>query len=976
MTPFKGNVKKIVDAVKVTIEYRTFFSRCYLVLSKNFDAKLQRCDPLTRAVLEEHADVSHFLDKTEIQESCTFRNCTRARNIAIQLIDDNGKIDREKLEKAVSILEENLFTLGPGHHHDAVRNKHILKVLKCIRDEKLYTQLLKRSSRPLSHKFAEQIIRETLHLSENEKLTDAHTRRAVLAAWMTYLRQNVGSCFATAPAIIIQSHQPERFLEDMAEMIATGRLKRTFSGVEYSVPLSQSWGIGDLRKPFVLNSQFQIGKSPGFLEAFKAADLIKKSLSKKKAYEKLHKLIFTAYHLYGNGGGSFIVCTEDVIKKVLMDALGVTEEKLQDYELRPTKMFFARTKKGADSETERCKRFYDLCEKAKRAFISFTDNALLKAWEFTVASFTETKAEFSRWNLYASLGLNPDDKDGIGNMLYNAVKEKLELCNEQVHEITEKYDQIFTQVKYLEARLNRASKEEARWMRNDYQVAVAEMNNCLKQRNLAHYNAKRWANMYNFLIDYYSRKFREYFQEVYDADIHDVSPDPYDDSPAGFRLVYKHGRSNTSLWTQIKDHNQFIDFLAEFFNRTESDIINLEELKGLDRDLIQIISNIVNQIRTDEFLESALYRMVAAHGGRMVKNPLQNLNKIDKKPWVYTSGGTMNNLVSVYYCREQLPREESKWVESPTELMAFFIDTVKAMPRNDAEKFIDHPSKSLLVHSPTHAFLLQPGYKLFKEGWRDSTYTYTWIRDNYVIPRQHFLRNIKLDTPMQQELIAEMARHIIEPYRHVFKKTFHDIGGERSVDLLRKEIIDRMTFERGLQVRGQFVLDTDDIDSILYKMLPMFHGHKIAEVIEEVVMHLNCVNDDEKKKMLETFKSVPENLNRFIIVNAKRLREIIASLVMLVRQRISSPCDHFGDILQACRKVAAAPTEPFIFADTNWTKDYFSFVVNPGNLELELWRTSRYGCEGVPMLRWKKWMDGSFKKPNWGVYTQAFEYGE
>ena len=44
----------------------------------------------------------------------------------------------------------------------------------------------------------------------------------------------------------------------------------------------------------------------------------------------------------------------------------------------------------------------------------------------------------------------------------------------------------------------------------------------------------------------------EYFQEVYDADMHeDVEGSLYDDSPAGFRLLYKHGRRNPGTWTLI-----------------------------------------------------------------------------------------------------------------------------------------------------------------------------------------------------------------------------------------------------------------------------------------------------------------------------------------------------------------------------------------------------------------------------------------
>jgi hypothetical protein len=65
---------------------------------------------------------------------------------------------------------------------------------------------------------------------------------------------------------------------------------------------------------------------------------------------------------------------------------------------------------------------------------------------------------------------------------------------------------------------------------------------------------------------------------------------------------------------------------------------------------------------------------------------------------------------------------------------------------------------------------------------------------------------------------------------------------------------------------------------------------------------------------------------------------------------------------------------PFIFADTNWVKDYFAFVVNPGNGRFELWRMDYIGSRGAPMSDWEKWLNGSRKEPDWGVYNNPYEY--
>ena len=70
-----------------------------------------------------------------------------------------------------------------------------------------------------------------------------------------------------------------------------------------------------------------------------------------------------------------------------------------------------------------------------------------------------------------------------------------------------------------------------------------------EMRNDLHSKTQRTADLYQVLIDQYDALFPQYFQEVYDADMHDVQVGPYDDSPAGFRLLFKYGRSNTSQWT-------------------------------------------------------------------------------------------------------------------------------------------------------------------------------------------------------------------------------------------------------------------------------------------------------------------------------------------------------------------------------------------------------------------------------------------
>ena len=487
----------------------------------------------------------------------------------------------------------------------------------------------------------------------------------------------------------------------------------------------------------------------------------------------------------------------------------------------------------------KCSQFLAHVEEAANAFKSFADNALFKSWEFTLASFAETKSEFTRWNLYSSLGLGPQDQGGIGPRLFEILKRRLDECNRKVQEYNDEYELLYNQLQfYTGRRLQTLSEQEAKWAKIEYQTKASEFHSMEELRNTFHNKARRYANLFDGLIDLYYRLFPNYFQEIYDADIHEVASGPYDDSPAGFRLLYKYGRSNTSQWTRIHNHSEFIDALANFFTSTESELANAPEMNGLEDDLAEIVTAIVGHVRSQEFLETAFYRMAAAHGARIVQDPLHNLDKVEKKPWVYTSGGAMSTLVSCYFRLETKPTEVSRWVENPMELLVFLVDSIKEMPEKVQDEFVENPEKSILIHSPTHAFQLKPGYPLFKEAWQNKTFTYTWVRDHVLRPMETFSELIYLDDERMQYAVGALSQHVPKNFQHYFKETFCSLGGSMQVSDFRQHIVDSIDLTQGLQYAGRGVLSTAQIDSVLYSILPLMPSYKLKERVEIIISKL------------------------------------------------------------------------------------------------------------------------------------------
>lgn len=944
-------------------------------------------DNMRRACAEEYDELSRRMDKTRIQESCAARNILRTRRLANLLINDEGELLLPLFPRIIKHLTAHLYFLGPDRQYDTKRQEHILRVLNQLHTSKELQKLLKMIGKPFSHKYADQIIRDTLGHPSQLPVTDAHTRRAALAAWLCYLRQSLGSCFATAPAIIVHDEQPERFLKDINEMLNTGRLKRTFEGKEYSVPISNSWGTGDLRRQVVFHKNQEDNKldlwmAPGLLEALEAVNVIDAQDTLQQRIQRLKSLLVDMIQRWETNQPHFLMEVEGIIQHLLLQHLGITIKEVIEYENRPREMIhggllmhISRSPVASGGKGEVCALYLTQFEIAKNAFKAVVDNALLKSWEFTVASFAETKANFTRWNLYSSLGLGSQEEGGIGHCLFTMLKTKLDETNRKVQEYQQEYEILYPQLKYLEARFKSASTEqEMRWMKVEYQSKVNEFYTFEEMRDKTNHKAHRYANLYDLLIDAYDSLFPQYFQEVYDADIHDVSVGPYDDSPAGFRLLYKHGRANTSQWTYIKSPNDFIDALVNFFVVVESELKGMQNFQGLEEDLSDITTAIVSHLKTPLFLETAFHRMALAHKTPMIKNPLENLEKIEKKPWVYTSGGSMETLVSCYFSRGQKPTDMERWVENPAELLVFIIDTLKQQPYALMDEFIKNPQRSMLIHSPTHAFLLKPGLQPLQSAWQTEAFTYTWMRDQFIRPMERFLDQMALNGAEMDFIVQELIETVPHEYKHMLNRIFSHIPGRMGPPELRSYLDSLIDSELGIRYGNRAILTNEEIDSALYSMLPLFPNYELANRLKNLFSQLPGINESVEHSLFQLIDGFVGRFGEKPFIHAKQLQNIAKSLLVLSGIGSSTAIDYHVLISQKAQQLGYAFPPPIIFADTNWVKDEFGFLLNPGSGQFELWRLDFLGSNGSPMQAWKQWLNGSQKNPKWGIYSKKQEY--
>lgn len=929
--------------------------------------------PLTDLLCGEFIGRCQQFDRSQLQDSWSWRNVHIGRQLAKLILDEKGYFDKKNLFKAIQFLEIMGHSLGPGRHHDITRTTHLLNLLPLFYKEPFWEKALLRIRKPEGNPHAEKIIRETLLLTPGMLLTDGLTRQAVLSALLTQLRQNVGSCFATAPAILIQQEQPEHFLEDMGQLLGTGRLNRTLAGVEHTVPLSFSWGQGDLVRPLSLaslgkNSLNSLACSPGLQRAFAQAGLLSEGEKGEESCLRFLKNIERELPP--------LITADLLIRRVLLSYFQLSEKEIYEQE-KPTFLAgFAResvihTVQSSQKELQ-TQKFKSSYEAAKVAFKSLTENALLKSWEFTLASLSESKSDYAKWNLFVSLGVQPEEPHGIGKAIYNQIQEKITELNQEIEAAQSKYDHLFAQVKTLEGRLTRGGERETEWLRADYQMRIHEINRVVQERDEFYEKGQRLTHLYPFLIDFYGKKIFEYFQEVYDSEMHDVKGSPFDDSPAGFRLLYKHGRKNPALWTLVLNSDQYINYLSAFFISTEVELNQLPEIKGLQKEVGEWINLIIREIKIPEFLEHSFYRLSRAYREPLIKHPLENLDQVPRKPWSYISGGTMSTLIQSYYLSPGPPKEVKRWVENEKELLAFLIDSLKEAPLSVQKIYQQNPSRSLLAFSPTHAFLCKPGWSFFRQGWESTLYTYTWIRDKWLQQQEDFLHSINLDYSQIEWLKNRLVQGFPAEYRFWSEKALKNLNGPLRPTEFREGVLQAFSYEKWVHSLGALA---EEVDSLLFSSLPFYKEYELKESLAFLLREMPEIDKELERALLTLFESIETTVGKHQVYTADDLRNLLKGLLIKVLGKTRTTLPFHQRITQTMQRIGLSYPAPFLFADTNWVKNMFGFVVNPGSGVLELWRFDDCGSEGRPLSVWKPYLNGTSQQ-EWGLYNSPLQYNQ
>ena len=872
----------------------------------------------------------------------------------------------EKKFKNISFLmkkvEERLFHFSSKKEVDNFFYNHVFEALSLIQGSKKLQKKILQLGVPIFNPWSEKITRTALRLSKREKITSAHIQTLMLSAFLHPLRQNVGSCFATAPAILIQKQQPLQFFADLEDLLNTGILKRTFSGQEHAVPISTSWGPGIMNKVVWVDKE-NLFKSSELMHCIKALNLLG-SKELKGGEDLLRKLLDNKVE---NGQK---ISLYEIMRLLLLSHFKIQEKDVLKSSSNNTSSFALEMQGQKFVQKSKQSQFQEALFEAQYQLISYHEHPLLKTWEYTFASFAETESQFYKWNLYTSLGFDSKKEGSIARCIYEYIEEKLKSYEEKIKHHDKEYEQEYYRVKMLEKRVvDTESEHTANWARVEFQNHLNEFNFHRKMRDSFIDKSERVSKLLSKILKTYDQLFPQYFQEVYDASMQEVSQDIFEDSPAGFRLIYKHGRQDPSLWSFVKSKEDFIRYLKEFFVNTEFEIASQEEIEEFKEEYAEIITALIGLVHSENFIISAFKRISERY---QLPFPSKNLSRLDEwpyKPWSYISGGSMEHLLNHYYKKEGSFTKEEQKVATSVELFSFLIEATRTLLPDQIEALGKQKENSLLMYSPNHAFLFKPGLLPLHEIWDTRDYSFSWVRDHFIHPRLRFIESIRL-SPLE-------VSHFLDLY--LSKDSYFNLWLKENIEwpsyaISIKDFRDLLTrcLKKVPHHLKKCSPSLEELDSWFYQCYPLTPAQELSQTCFRCIEELFS-EDSVRKKAHFVTQEVLGYYQNVTFFQPVELYEVLKVIVSLTIEKASSHTNWPSHILDALQKEGLMMPKAFVFADTNWPYFYFAFAINPATENLELWRMNPLLYKGYPMHQWKHYF--SEEKPSlWGVLTRYNEY--
>ena len=876
---------------------------------------------------------------SQLHEPVLVRNIYFCRTLACRIIDAQGEVDQSQLRESIQGLSRYRYCLDPSSPYESRARGHALALLQRLATDDALCKDLLAIRLPMENPHAQTLVRDTLDVPGKSPLTDVHARQACLCVLLSYFRQNVGSCFATAPGILVQTYHPRQLLQDLQALLNTGKLERYFDGAGLEVPLSRGAGVGDYRKPVPLHrSQREtlrrFSHSPALAAALQAAGLLM-HLPTEQRIEKLLAWLVPAAQ-----GDYRPLSIEQLLKWIAMGACDIDDHDLQRHALSPAPIIqdgmLVHIKFVQDDKHDACVAFWRAFGQMENAFKRFGENALLKAWEYTLASLTDHTSGFTRSNLYNSLGIDPRQPHGIGHILQVNIQALLDEHSRAIGVHARNHELLAMNASSYQRRLNTSSGSGWAYLKMEYEQVVREMREIEWAVQRAQHAANYLAGLFQRLLSQYLDWFSEFFQEIYDPDLHQDNKDNYADAPAGFRLYFKPTGSQSSQWQAIHTEQDFTQALQEFFRVTEVSLLGAED--GDVHDVLRdLVTRIVRHILDPEFMQQAQRRLAISKGGS------SQLGR-DCTPWAYVSGGSVVTLLDAYLKKSSDTQTWTQQVEDPHQLFEFTVSCLRQVRADEARRGRKTSRlNDIVMCSPTHAFTLKPHYTPFLACWQAAS-PQSWLDTHMLMPARRFYQAIVLDAAMQQHLLATLGEKMMG---HAVSMPAHSWSGNASPAQFRQKVLS--AYPPG---RLQDYL-AHAVDALLHCTLPLVPANQVIRHGIKLLEQAQAQGTRLKPVLADLLSRLPAQA----YWGADALQTLVLCALLVDRQCLFTEEDWQQRIADAARQLRLSAPQPVAFADSNWFGWEFAFVYNPGNAELDIWQCDYLGRQAQPlsMEKWGEW---------------------
>lgn len=818
----------------------------------------------------------------------------------------------KKIENSIELLK-NMPLYVPVGMQEIRAFEFMQKKLNQLKSSEHLIRVLSNIKKPYYESDQYDMIKYTLLLSQETNLHVVQGKAAALAALITPIRQEVGSCFATALAIEIQENQNENFLEIISKIISSGEVSFTYSGTTNKAYISNRPTIAQQAKNsfYIFLKHLEDAKKIPMLRII--TGLISEKFSKEEIDELIDKFIIKSKRDMDKDDWSTIDLIQHLGKFVEN-----TKSSNNQYVFSTHKHLGGFKRKS-------------LSDTALLYASSVSNLHISRVFEFALATFSESEGAKLKTAILTSLGFQGRENNTIGDEVFDHIKQRLI----SVHEDLNYNINVYNQLQYTDYLKHQRNNESSASSMGSEAVLFSIHN----LKNLQNTLTGLYEDIYHQL----SVRAENFFAESYDPHLssHNTYAGVLEDIPAGFRLMFK-GSAHSTKMSSINTAEEFSKAMHEFIILSTVDIIDeiagpnsSEEIKNEISEVLNIISQgITGSNFIQKCFENIANRMnlhLDFHA-----NPKHTIKvMMDKNitPWSTPSGGSPINLLkNIYNIQEGLHSSKKSDASSLHEIISFWKETCKKIPS----------TRAVIATSPTHVFRLFPNAIQYHDRY-----------ELILFDHQDYFPDI----------IDEYFISFVSDISHKgFKYVFDQVKYTNNFKDLKKSIFSMMenvtpdTYE--ILMSNIFALSqTLSMRSIINQK------NRLAELLYQKSKKSQDI--DHMHSIIKDFITSQQNRK---CTSYRRLFSFICHHCALITP--------FEDLFRSLKEIFNGfyPEASQILGDTNWACRNIILLRNELSNKQEIWAFDDDYCKGFPLLDWNR--EKNIRSGTWEIFSKPDQYNK